>query len=71
MKANDINMIEAIQAECNRLREKVIPEYDKIPEGIFAATMMRHSIKLAEAAIASGDVVECVAALQDLRGYEL
>lgn len=65
------NVIEAIQAECNRLREDVLPEYDKIPTGVFAATMMRQSMKRAEQAIASGEVVDMVRALQDLREYKL
>jgi DNA polymerase III delta prime subunit len=65
------NVIEAIQSECNRLRERVLPEYDKIPAGALAATMMRQSIKEAEAAIASGDVIACVRSLQDLREYSL
>jgi len=66
-----MNLVEGIQAECNRLRDRVLPEYDKIPEGIFAATMMRQAIKRGEAAIASGDVVECLAAYNDLKGFEL
>lgn len=65
------NLVEAIQEQCNRLRESVLPEYDKIPTGVFAATLMRESIKRAEKAIASGDAVECIAALKELRGWKL
>jgi hypothetical protein len=45
------SLIEAIQSECNRLREVVLPEYDKIPGGVFAATLIRESIKKAEAEV--------------------
>jgi len=65
------NIISAIQAECNRIRETVLPEYEKIPTGLFAATMMRMSIKRGEAAIACGDVEECISSLRDLRGWKL
>lgn len=65
------NLVEAIQGECNRLRGTVLPEYDKIPTGVFAATLMRQSIKAGEKAIASGDAVECVRALKDLQGWQL
>jgi hypothetical protein len=65
------NLIEAIQSECNRLREVVLPEYDKIPTGVFAATLMRESIKKAEAAVASGEVVEMVKALDDVKSWNL
>lgn len=65
------NLIEGIQKECNRLRDTVLPEYDKIPEGIFAATIMRDAITRAEAAIASGDVVACVESYKELQGFNL
>jgi len=65
------NLIGAIQAECNRVRETVLPEYEKIPTGVFAATMMRTSIRRGESAIACGDPAECLAALLDLRGWKL
>jgi len=64
-------LIGAILSECNRLRDTVLPEYDKIPEGKLAATLMRQAIKEGEEAVASGDAVECVSALQKLRSYQL
>ena len=44
------NLIEAIQSECNRLREQVLPEYEKLPNGVgmVAATFMKNSIRKAE-----------------------
>lgn len=65
------NLVEAIQKRCNELRDNYLPEYDKIPTGVFAATMIRASIREAEKAIASGDVVACVTALKDLQSYSL
>lgn len=64
------NLIEGIQRQCTRLREDVLPHYDAIPTGVFAASMMRASIKMAEAAIASGDVIAMLKAYNDLEGYE-
>jgi hypothetical protein len=65
------NMVEAIQAECNRVRE-VIRIYDELPNnvGIFGATWMRELVKRSEKAIAELDVVECVACLKELRDVE-
>ena len=63
------NVIEGIQNQCNRLRE-LIPQYESVTNGHFAAGMMRRSIKSAEAAIASGDVVAMIHAYKDLEGYE-
>lgn len=69
MTTNPENIIEGIQRQCDRARE-ILPLYDEIPTGVFAATMMRNSIKAAEAAIASGDVLAMLAAYKDLEGYE-
>lgn len=65
-----MNLIEAIQAECNRLRD-VLPQYDELgPVGAFGGAMLRHCITEGEASIASGDVVRMVQALKGLRGCE-
>lgn len=69
MTTNPENIIEGIQRQCDRVR-KILPLYDEIPTGVFAATMMRNSIKAAEAAIASGDVLAMLSAYKDLEGYE-
>jgi len=65
------NLIEGIQRQCNRIRDEILPEFDKIPTGALAATMMRHSIKKAETAIASGDVLAMLVAYKDLEGDEV
>lgn len=62
------NMIEAIQAECNRVRE-LIKLYEDLDDGvgIFAATWMRDLLRRSEKAIADADAVACVACLTELR----
>ena len=37
--------------------------------GVFAATMMRNSIKQAHAAMIAGDVIAMLTSLEDLREY--
>jgi hypothetical protein len=63
------NLTEALPEEQQRVRE-LLPIYDAIPTGVFAATMMRQSLARAEQAAASGDVVAMLAAYEDLRGYK-
>ena len=46
-------------------------DYDTVPNGHFAAAMMRQSLAEAERAAVSGDVVAMLAAYEDLKGYEL
>lgn len=64
------NVIEAVQRECNRVRE-LVKDYDELGSvGVFGATMLRQDIQEGEAAIASGDVVRILAALKSLQGCE-
>lgn len=66
------NLIEAIQERCNELRDEYIPVYQSIgPGGTLAIALMRHSISLAEKAIAEMDTVAMVTALKDLREFKL
>lgn len=69
MMDSSINLAEALPKEQERVRE-LLPLYDAIPAGIFAATMMRQSLRRAELAAASGDVVEMIRAYNDLKEYE-
>lgn len=63
-----MNMIEAIQERCNYIRDTVIPEYDRIgPAGTIGKMLLQQEIKNAEAVIASGDVVQMVCTLKELR----
>lgn len=62
------NMIEAIQERCNYIRDKIIPQYERIgPAGTFGKMMLQNDISNAEAVIAGGDVVQMVTTLQSLR----
>ena len=62
------NLAEALPKEQQRVRE-MLPLYDAIPAGVYAATMMRESLARAEQAAASGDVIAMIAAYKDLAKY--
>lgn len=65
-----MNLIEGIQAECNRIREESIPAYsDPLLRGAgsMAIALMRADITMGEQAIASGDIVLMVKALARLK----
>ncbi len=64
------NLVEGIQKECHRCRELLV-EYGKIgPAGVFGALVINQAIENGEKAIASGDVVQCIAAYKDLQSCE-
>ncbi len=65
------NLIEAIQLECNRVRE-IIGHYKALPNGVgaFGAAWMGDLVKRSEKAIAHADVVACVSCLKELREVE-
>jgi hypothetical protein len=63
-----MNIIEGIQEQNNRVRE-LIKLYLSVPNGQFAAAMMKAAIQEGEAAIASGDVVRMVAAYKELEEF--
>ena len=61
------NLVEGIQRECNRCRE-LVEDYKSIgTAGVFGRAMIEADIREGEAAIASGDVVRCVAAYKALQ----
>lgn len=62
------SLADALPREIERVQE-LLPIYDAIPTGIFAATMMRNSIKAAIHAMAQGDVVAMIRCHEDLKGY--
>jgi hypothetical protein len=64
-----MNIIEGIQKECNRVRD-LIKFYESFPTGIFAADLMKQSIKDAEAAIASCDTIKMIACYKELSEFE-
>lgn len=59
---------EELPKEMARVRE-LLPLYDAIPTGVFAATMMRADLDRAARALASGDVVQIVEVYESLKGY--
>lgn len=64
------NLIEGIQAECNRVRELIL-EYNKLgPTGAFGAAVLSENVREGEASIASGDIARMVRALAELRGCQ-
>jgi hypothetical protein len=65
-------LISAIQERCNELRDVYIPAYEEIgPAGNFGLIVIKAGIRAAEDAVASGDVVEMVRMLQELREIKL
>ncbi len=65
---------EALPREMTRVRTKVIPEYQAIlaecPPAAITIALMNASLDRAQAALASGDVIEILRAYEDLKGYE-
>ena len=61
------NLIEEIQEQCKRCREVVLDYRSIGPAGMFGAAMIEADIRKAEAAIASGDVVEMIGAYKVLK----
>ena len=60
----------ALPAEMARVRDKVLPHYAAIREGIFAATMMRADLDRAAKALAEGDVAAMIEAYKALKEWE-
>lgn len=64
------SLADELPREQERVRE-LIPIYESTgAAGTFALTMMKISLRNAEIAASSGDVVAMVRALEDLRGYD-
>jgi len=63
---------EALPREMARVRDEVLSVYLTIGPGAMLATaVIRFSLDNAAKALAEGDVMAMIAALQDLKGYEL
>jgi hypothetical protein len=70
MVSNMKTLGEALPEECARVR-KIMATYLTFPGGQLAAAMMEASLKLADQAMVSGDVVAMMRCYEDLKGYEL
>jgi len=68
--ADSKNLIEALTDEILRVTE-IKKVYDEIPAGALAAAMMGASIEKARKAQSSGDILQMIPALQELREFEL
>ena len=66
-----VTLGEEFPLEQKRLRE-LIAIYDDLPGGvgIFGATMIRQTLERADRAAISGDLVEMIAAFQEMKGCE-
>ena len=62
---------EALPLEMARVRDKVLAVYLTIPEGRFAAAMMRADLDRAAKAMVEGDVVEMMRVYQALKEWQL
>lgn len=56
--------------EMARVRDELLPTYDAIPTGVFAATLMRADLDRATRALAEGDVVEMIRCYEALKNYK-
>lgn len=61
-------LADELPKEMARVRE-MLPIYDAIPTGVFAATMMRAELDRAARALASGDVVAMLEVYKSLKGF--
>lgn len=70
MKGVRMNLIEAIQAECDRLRRCISHGVEIGPAGKFYILMAQQEISKGEQAIASGDVTKMVTALASMKEFQ-
>lgn len=64
-------LADSLPKEMARVRDELLPVYDSIPMGVFAATMMRADLDRAARAMAAGDTVAMIGAYESLKGYKL
>lgn len=61
---------EELPREMARVRDRLLPIYDSIPTGVFAATLMRQELDRATQALAEGDIVQCIRSYEALKGFK-
>ena len=64
------NLMSGLLNEMNRVRELTI-EYEELPDGagLFGATTMKGSIKMAEMSINNGDAVDMLKQYENLKSH--
>ncbi len=61
---------DALLREMSRVRDEIMPRYIEIGSaGAIALAMMRRDLDLAARALAEGEAIDCLQALQSLQGY--
>ena len=60
------NLVSGLHNEIVRVRE-LLEVYESIPQGVFAATMLKIKIKRAEKALGLGEHIEMIRCLEQLR----
>lgn len=68
MTTTSMTLAEGLPAEQQRVRE-LLPLYDAVPAGAFAAAIMRAALTRAEQAAASGDVIAMLRSYEELKGF--
>lgn len=62
---------EALPREIARVRDEVLPMYLEIPEGIFAATLMRADLDKASKAMIEGDLPAMIIVYESLKAWHV
>lgn len=62
---------DALPKEMARVRDNILPIYASVPDAALATIMIRRDLDNAATAMAQGDVVGMIAALESLREYKL
>ncbi len=66
-----MNLAESLPQEIARVRDEIIPVYERFPGAQFAVWMMEKDLVEAENALASQDVIAMLRAYDALKGYTL
>lgn len=66
-----LSLGEALPLEVARVRDEILPVYDKTPGGEFAAAMMRADLDKASKAMIEQDLPAMIEVYKSLRGWEL
>lgn len=62
-------LADALPEQMRRVRDDLLPLYDAIPTGIFAATLMRQELDRATKAIMEGDTVQMLRSFESLKEF--